>query len=156
MVSRYIDPTTDFGFKRLFGREESKDILKGFLFDILQLPHPITEIQYIPMEQLPDSPAERIGIYDIYCTDETGHRFIVEMQRSSMRYFKERALFYTTFPIIQQVEKGTTYDFSLLPVYCVSILRYKMDEEPPPLRRIQLMNTETCQVFYEGLTFWES
>ncbi|NJN68197.1 MAG: Rpn family recombination-promoting nuclease/putative transposase [Chloroflexaceae bacterium] len=152
-MPRYLDPTTDFGFKRLFGREESKEVLKGFLFDILALPHPIADLTYLTAEQLPASPAERIGIYDIYCTDTSGSRFIVEMQRSPFRYFKERALFYATFPIIQQIKKGTTYDFQLLPVYCISVLRYQMDEEPGWMRRIQLANLETCKVFYEGLMF---
>ncbi len=152
-MPRYIDPTTDFGFKRLFGREESKEVLKGFLFDILALPHPIADLTYLSAEQLPASPVERVGIYDIYCTDTSGNRFIVEMQRSSFRYFKERTLFYATFPIIQQIRKGATYDFQLLPVYCISVLRYQMDEEPRWMRRIQLANVETGAVFYEGLTF---
>jgi predicted transposase/invertase (TIGR01784 family) len=153
MPHRYFDPTTDFGFKRLFGQEESKEILKGFLFDILTLPHPIDELSYIPSEQLPASPTERAGIYDIYCKDTAGNRFIVEMQRSPVHYFKERALFYATFPIIQQIEKGTVYNFRLLPVYCVSVLRYRMDEEPSAMRRIQLANVETGKIFYDGLTF---
>jgi predicted transposase/invertase (TIGR01784 family) len=155
-MPRYLDPTTDFGFKRLFGRSdspESKTILKAFLHDILELPHPIAELTYIPQEQLPESPAERTGIYDIYCVDEQGNRFIVEMQRNFMRYYKERALFYATFPIIHQIRKGTNYDFSLLPVYSVNIMRYKIDEEPHTVRRIRLANVETGRVFYEGLTF---
>jgi predicted transposase/invertase (TIGR01784 family) len=155
-MPRYLDPTTDFGFKRLFGRSdspESKTILKAFLHDILELSHPIADLNFIPQEQLPESPAERIGIYDIYCVDERGHRFIVEMQRNFMRYYKERALFYATFPIIHQIRKGTNYDFSLLPVYSVNIMRYKIDEEPHALRRIRLANVETGKVFYEGLTF---
>lgn len=78
-MGRYIDPRTDFGFKRLFGQEDGKDILKQFLFDVLDLPHPIAELNYIPSEQLPSSPAKRRGIYDIYCVDTMGRRFIVEM-----------------------------------------------------------------------------
>ena len=80
-MGRYIDARTDFGFKRLFGQEDSKDILKQFLLDILALPHPIAELTYIPLEQLPASPEERRGIYDIYCVDTMGRRFIVEMQQ---------------------------------------------------------------------------
>ena len=34
---RYMDVRTDFGFKKLFGQEESKPVLKGFLFDLLDL-----------------------------------------------------------------------------------------------------------------------
>ena len=67
-MARYIDPKTDFGFKRLFAQEDSKDILRQFLFDMLQLEHPIQELTYIPNEQLPRSADERVGVYDVYCT----------------------------------------------------------------------------------------
>ena len=63
-MGRYIDPKTDFGFKRLFVQEDSKDILKQFLFDVLKLPHPIRELTYISNEQLPQGADERIGVYD--------------------------------------------------------------------------------------------
>lgn len=78
-MARYIDLRTDFGFKRLFGQEDSKEILMQFLFAVLSLPHPLADLNYIPAEQLPATPAERRGIYDIYCTDRMGQRFIVEM-----------------------------------------------------------------------------
>ena len=75
MPTRYIDPTTDFGFKKLFGEEESKPVLKRFLFDLLELPYPIAEITFSPAEQLPRTPQERKGIFDVYCQDESGREF---------------------------------------------------------------------------------
>jgi predicted transposase/invertase (TIGR01784 family) len=157
MPTRYIDPTTDYGFKRLFGRRnspESKEILKHFLFEVLALPHPIADLTYLPTEQIPDSTEERAGIYDVYCTDTAGQHFLVEMQRNRRSYFKERALYYATFPITQQVQRGEEGPpFKLLPIYVTSILSFRMDEEPGFLRRIQLVNTATGQVFYRGLMF---
>jgi predicted transposase/invertase (TIGR01784 family) len=153
VLSRFIDPTTDFGFKRLFGQEDSKEILKSFLFGVLNLPHPIEALHYIPNEQLPSGPEERIGIYDIYCVDTSGRRFIVEMQRNRQAHFKERALYYSTFPIIHQVQKGERTPFELLPIYCISVLNFGVDDEPAYLRRVQLANVENGRVFYEGLTF---
>src|SRR3954468_14940507 len=111
-MARYIDPKTDFGFKRLFGQEDSKGILKQFLFDVLELPHPIQDLTYIPPEQLPASPEDRTGIYDVYCVDTVGQRFIVEMQRGWQVYIKDRVLYYATFPIIQQAQKGTEWRFA--------------------------------------------
>ncbi|NJN66082.1 MAG: Rpn family recombination-promoting nuclease/putative transposase [Chloroflexaceae bacterium] len=157
MPTRFIDPTTDYGFKRLFGRRnspESKEILRHFLFEVLALPHPITDLVYLPTEQIPDSMGERTGIFDIYCTDATGQHFLVEMQRNRRSYFKERALYYATFPITQQVQRGDEGPpFKLLPIYVTSILSFRMDDEPDFLRRIQLANVATGQVFYQGLTF---
>ena len=108
-MPRYIDLRTDFGFKRLFGREDSKDILKQFLVDILALPYPIAELTYIPVEQLPASPAERRGIYDVYCIDTMGQRFIVEMQQVRQLHIKERALYYSTFAITYQAQRGAEW-----------------------------------------------
>jgi len=152
MGMRYIDPTTDFGFKRLFGRADSTDILKAFLHDMLDLPAPIRELTYLPTAQIPDLADERISIYDVYCVDEEGRRFIVEMQRNWQLHFKDRTLYYSTFPIREQVEKGD-WNYELLPIYCLSILRFKLDNDPRYLRRVQLCDIATGAVFYEPLTF---
>lgn len=155
MIStRYIDPTTDFGFKRLFGREDSQEILKAFLLAVLKLPHPIAELTYLPTEQLPNIPDDRLGIYDVYCIDTSGRRFIVEMQRNRQSYFKERSLYYATFPIAQQVQKGDKDPpFALLPIYVIAVLNFAIDNDTQYIRRIQLTNVETGKVFYDKLTF---
>jgi predicted transposase/invertase (TIGR01784 family) len=157
MPSRYIDPTTDFGFKRLFGRRdspESIEILKGFLYDVLELPYRIAELTFLPTEQVPEIATERTGIYDVYCTDTEGNHFLVEMQRNRQSYYKERALYYATFPITQQVRKGESGPpFKLLPIYVTSVLNFRMDKKPAYLRRVQLADSETGEVFYKGLMF---
>jgi predicted transposase/invertase (TIGR01784 family) len=152
VTSRYIDPTTDFGFKRLFGQEDSKDILKSFLQAVLNLPRPIAELTYMPGEQLPDSASERSGIYDIYCIDSVGQRFVVEMQRLRQSFFKDRSLYYATFPITQQIRRGETdFPFRLLPIYVIAILNFAMDSDPRYLRRVELRDSETHQLFYDKL-----
>ncbi len=154
MTSRYIDPTTDFGFKRLFGEEDSKEILKAFLDAILELPHPIADLNYIPTEQRPASADERAGIYDVYGVDTEGQRFIVEMQRGRQIHVKERSLYYATFPITQQVQRGEVlYLYRLLPIYVITVLNFGLDSDPRHRRRIQLCDVATGQPFYTGLTF---
>jgi predicted transposase/invertase (TIGR01784 family) len=154
MLPRFIDPTTDFGFKRLFGQEDSKQILKAFLEAVLDLPRPIAELTYMPAEQLPTAPEERAGIYDVYCVDSEGQRFIVEMQRARQLHFKERSLYYVTFPIVQQVQRGKTPSpFWLLPIYCIGVLNFPIDDDPRHMRHIQLRDSETGDLFYNKLTF---
>ena len=152
MFTKYIDPTTDFGFKKLFGEEESKPVLKRFLFDALALPYPIVEITFFPTELLPRTPQERKGIFDVYCKDESGREFIVEMQKSKQLHFRDRALYYSTFPINQQSERGD-WDYSLNAVYFVGILDFIFHDDERYFRRIQLMDCETHEVFSEKLTF---
>jgi len=152
MATRYIDPTTDFGFKRLFGRADSSEILKAFLRDLLDLPAPIRELTYLPTAQIPELADERVSIYDVYCIDEQDRRFIVEMQRNWQLHFKARTLYYSTFPIREQVEKGR-WNYELLPIYCLSILNFALDGAARYLRRVQLCDTATGSVFYNDLTF---
>ena len=152
-MSRYIDPKTDFGFKRLFAQEDSKDILKQFLFDVLKLTHPIEELTYIPNEQLPQGADERIGVYDVYCKDVIGQRFIVEMQRANQTFIRDRVLYYSTFPIIHQAKKGTSWQFELMPIYCIAIMNFTIDTGTAYLRRVQLMDTDAKTLFYDKLTY---
>jgi predicted transposase/invertase (TIGR01784 family) len=153
ITGRYIDPKTDFGFKRLFAQEDSKDILKQFLFDVLKLPHPIDELTYIPNEQLPQGADERIGVYDVYCKDVLGQRFVVEMQRATQTFIRDRVLYYSTFPIIHQAKKGTSWSFELVPIYCIAILNFAINTGTEYLRRVQLMDTKAKTVFYDKLTY---
>ncbi|MFZ4664433.1 MAG: Rpn family recombination-promoting nuclease/putative transposase [Caldilineaceae bacterium] len=152
-MSRYIDPKTDFGFKRLFAQEDSKDILKQFLFDVLKLTHPIAELTYIPNEQLPQGADERIGVYDVYCKDVIGQRFIVEMQRANQTFIRDRVLYYSTFPIIHQAKKGTSWQFELMPIYCIAIMNFTIDTGTAYLRRVQLMDTNAKTLFYDKLVY---
>jgi len=62
----------------------------------------ITELSYLPNEKLPISVGDRRAIFDIYCTNEKGEQFIVEMQKPEQMFFKDRTIFYLTFPIQEQ------------------------------------------------------
>ncbi len=104
--SRYMAPTTDYGFKKLFASEESKIVLKSFLFNLLELEAQIAKISFLPFEQMPGRPDERIGIYDLHCVDERGQRFVIEMQKRSQSFLKDRLVYYSSFPIAQQAQKG--------------------------------------------------
>ncbi|MBZ0244287.1 MAG: Rpn family recombination-promoting nuclease/putative transposase, partial [Bacteroidales bacterium] len=97
---KYINPFTDYGFKRLFGEEPNKDLLLDFLNELLKDQEgEIKELSYLPNEKLPISFGDRRAIFDIYCTNEKGEQFIVEMQKAEQKFFKDRTIFYSTFPI---------------------------------------------------------
>lgn len=128
MKARYLNPFTDFGFKKLFGEEASKPLLMDFLNALLPLEHPITELSFRNAEQLGEGVDERKAIYDIYCQDSQGSYFIVEMQKAKQNYFKDRTIFYTTFPIRDQAEKGP-WSFELKAVYCIGILDFVFEED---------------------------
>jgi predicted transposase/invertase (TIGR01784 family) len=154
MISKYFNPYTDFGFKKLFGEEGSKDLLMDFLNQLLPAHHQIQELTFKNGENVPDTKEERKSVFDIYCTAHTGERFIVEMQKAKMHYFKDRSLFYSTFPVREQAQKGE-WNFYLLPVYFIAILDFKYDEkeEEQKFRRDVCLKDQDGDVFYDKLHF---
>jgi len=153
-MSKYINPYTDFGFKRLFGTEGNKDLLIDFLNCLMPAKHQIQEINFLNVEQNGDITSDRKAIYDIHCKSVFGDLFIVEMQKAKLKFFKDRALFYVTMPIRDQAKKGE-WDFNLLPIYYIAILDFEYDEQQEIRkfdRTVQLKD-EDGFVFYEKLGF---
>jgi len=154
MKARYVNPYTDFGFKKLFGEEANKDLLKDFLNELLPVEHKIVVLNFKNTEQWGDVVADRKAIFDIHCENANGERFIIEMQKAKIKFLKDRAMFYTTFPIREQAEKGE-WDFKLNPIYCVALMDFKYDEHREKkdfISNVQLKD-QYCQVFYNKLTY---
>ncbi len=154
---KFVNPFTDFGFKRLFGEEPNKDILIDFLNQLLvEEQGLIKDLTYMKSEQLGSLDKDRRAIFDLYCENERGEKFIVEIQKAKQKFFKERTLFYSTFPIREQAEKGE-WDYNLKAVYTIGILDFIFDEdknEPEKLLyKVKLSDIETKKVFYDKLTF---
>jgi predicted transposase/invertase (TIGR01784 family) len=153
MAAKYFNPYTDFGFKKLFGEEGSKDLLIDFLNQLLPIHHQIQQLTFKNSENLADTIAERKAIFDIYCESKTGDKFIVEMQKAKIKYFKDRALFYSTFPIREQSEKGD-WNFFLLPVYFIAILDFEYDENTTSkFRRDVCLKDQDGDIFFDKLNF---
>jgi predicted transposase/invertase (TIGR01784 family) len=154
LKDRYINPFTDFGFKKLFGTEPNKDLLMDFLNQILPQKHRIKELSYTSNEHLGNSEQDRKAIFDLYCTSENGDKFIVEIQKAKQNFFKERSVYYSTFPIQEQAKKGE-WDFQLSAVYTVGILDFVFaeDREEQKVLHIVQLKDQNCEVFYDKLTY---
>lgn len=153
-MSRYINPYTDFGFKKLFGEEANKELLIDFLNQLLPPRHQITELDFRNVESFAELSHERKAIFDIHCQTQSGERIIVEMQKAKVNYFKDRSLFYATFPIREQSKRGE-WDFRLNPIYMIAILDFQYDEKEEKqkfLRSIKLKDQDG-EIFYDKLNF---
>jgi predicted transposase/invertase (TIGR01784 family) len=154
MKETYIDPFTDFGFKKLFGEEESKEYLIDFLNSVFGdfIPY-IQELNYHKNEHLGNKAIDRSVIFDLYCKDPQGNRFIIELQKARQDYFKQRTLFYSTFAITEQSKKGE-WDFSLSPVYCISILNFTFDDKNDKyITKAKILDIETYETIINELNF---
>ena len=151
---KYINLLTDFGFKRLFGSEPNKALLIDFLNVILPPQHTVADISYKNNENVGNTTLDRKAIFDIYCESKTGEKFIVEIQKAKQNYFKDRSVYYSTFPIQEQAEKGD-WNYKLSSVYTIGILDFIFEEhkqEQEFLHTVELKN-QNCEVFYDKLKF---
>lgn len=128
-MARYINPFVDFGFKYLFGREESKPFLISFLNSML-CDEPnfslIVELNYRDKESSRTNREVKGVIYDIHCKTSNGKRFIVEMQNQHQPYFFNRILFYSAVEIVEQGIPGKDWNYPIDPVYCIAFMNYVM------------------------------
>ena len=156
MKEKYVNPFTDFGFKKLFGEEVNKDLLIDFLNNLLVDEQQIKDLTYLKNEHISSSDTERKAIFDLYCENERGEKFIVELQKAKQNFFKDRSVYYSTFPIQEQAKQGK-WNFELKAVYTIGILDFIFDDhknEPEKLvHKIKLSDIEKNTVFYEKLTY---
>ncbi|MCU0339372.1 MAG: Rpn family recombination-promoting nuclease/putative transposase, partial [Spirosomaceae bacterium] len=92
--------------------------------------------------------------FDIHCQAVSGEKIVVEMQKAKINFFKDRSLFYSTFPIREQAKRGE-WNFKLTPIYLVAILDFQYDEQEERqkfLRSVSLKDQDG-EVFYDKLHF---
>lgn len=157
MKAKYINPYTDFGFKKIFGEEASKPLLIDFLNALLPEQNNITDLAFKNTEQPELTDLDWKAIYDIYCENDKGEKFIVELQKAKQNYFKDRTIYYSTFPIREQAEKGE-WNYNLKAVYCIGILYFTFDDYESEPERSEYLHTvklknQNGRVFYEKLTY---
>lgn len=154
LQERYINPFTDFGFKKLFGSEPNKEFLIDFLNTLLPENHKIEDLSYTKNEHLGGSSLDRKAIFDLYCTAKDGSKFIVEIQKAKQNFFKDRSVYYATFPIQEQAKRGV-WDFRLAQVYTVGILDFEFQDglSSDNVKTVVKLKDEDGHVFYDKLTF---
>ncbi|WP_337393193.1 Rpn family recombination-promoting nuclease/putative transposase [Prevotella sp.] len=131
-MGKYINPFTDWGFKRLFGQEFSKGLLISFLNDLLVGELQVKNVVFKDKEELPSTKDQRGIIYDVYCETDTGERFILEMQNRWQPNFLDRSICYACRSVLEQVDKGKTERqdaYKFLPIYTVCFMNYKSENE---------------------------
>ena len=161
--AKFIDPLSDWGFKKLFGTEANKEFLLEFLRDLFPDKR-IEDIAYLNNENQGLSEADRKSVFDVVCRTVAGDRFIVEVQKKDQRYFMERSLYYSTFPVQEQGLRGD-WDFRLTPVYMVGILNFALKHDcpggtaaenggnPKLIHRYDLRERETGELMTDNLHF---
>ena len=142
---RYVDPTSDEGFKIVFGTEGNEDLLIGLLNEVIPEAK-IVHLTYRNTEHLSMFKQDGKAVFDVYCEDADGVKFLVEMQNWSQRYFNKRAVYYSTFAIQDQANKEKKHqlktlakdewDYNYAPVYVVCFLNFNMRKNQSTMQKI--------------------
>jgi len=153
-MGRYINLFTDFGFKKIFGSEENKDILLDFLNTLLADKQQIINLQFLNSELLGGTITERKAIFDLYCENDKGEKFIVELQRAKQEFFKERSIFYASRAIESQSRRGK-WDYNWQAVYTIAIMDFEFSgmEHENVKSDVILYDTENQIQFSDKLRF---
>ncbi len=129
---KYLSPRSDVGFKKLFGSSGQEQLTIDFLNAVLerQAGNLIETVTFADTEQLPEVEEGRKSFFDIYCTDQTGAKFIIEiqidgcrdeMQRKYQSHFMPRAQYYTALSFYRQMHSPFKYE-KLVPVIFIGVL----------------------------------
>lgn len=127
-IGKFIDPLTDFGFKHLFGREPSKELLIHFLNELFKGRKIIKDLTYNKNERTGPRSGSRTMVFDLACTGENGEQFIIEIQRIRQKYFKDRSVFYSSGLIHDQAPQGGAWDYSLKEVYFIGLMDFVLED----------------------------
>ena len=155
----FMNPYTDFGFKKLFGTEPNKDILISFLNALFDGDRKtIVDLKYLNTEVLGPYYGDRNSVFDVYCITEDGTHFIVEMQRSDQPYFKDRTVYYASASIVQQAPKRSDWNYKLTDVCVVGILDFVFPNKEYPddsyVHKVTLKDNDDNHQVYDKLTFY--
>ena len=154
IIDRYVNFYTDFAFKKLFGTEMNKDLLISFLNALLQGREVVLDVNYLNTEHLGTQEYDRRAVFGVYCKNDKGEVFLVEMQKGEQQFFKDRSIYYSTFAIREQAPRGE-WNYELKGVYTIGILNFCFDKEREGnyYHEVKLMDTATKEVFYDKLVF---
>ena len=149
--SRYANILLDYWFKRSFGTEINKRLMILLLREILPEAG-VQDISYNNKEHTNPIPDKHGVIFDIECTSNDGTKFIVEMQLAQQDSFMERAIFYSSFAIQDQISKGKKeYDF--LPIYFIALMDFSLHEDGRFLYRYELIEKDSGEMMTDRIHF---
>ena len=124
----FINPKTDFAFKKIFGSKQSKDILIGFLNAILyQEKSVILDLEIIDPYQAPRIKGIKDSYLDVKATITGNKTVIIEMQVLNVLGFEKRVLYNAAKAFSIQLRVGEDYTL-LNPVIALTITDFDMFE----------------------------
>ncbi len=152
MSGVYINPKTDFAFKKIFGSKQSKDILLSFLNAILYQSRPIIEdLEILDPYQAPRIKGIKDSYLDVKATIVGNKTVIIEMQVLNVLGFEKRVLYNAAKAFSIQLNVGDDYTL-LNPVIALTITDFEMfSESPKVISRYKLKEQDDLTDYSEDI-----
>jgi predicted transposase/invertase (TIGR01784 family) len=149
---RFLNPKTDFAFKRIFGSSESTDILLSFLNAILRLesPYRIADVEIMDPYLAPKIKGMKDTYLDVRAKDEQGKSYIIEMQVLNVEGFEKRVLYNACKSYVGQLGKGEQYQL-LTDVIAITITDFVMFSYSDAVINSFKLRAEDGQVYHDDL-----
>ena len=153
---KFIDPRIDFAFKKIFGGEDTKDILINFIESLLGLKDDkkIKEIDILDPFVAPQIKGLKLSVLDVKCKDHRGISYIVEMQVRKAKAFVKRIQYNAAKTYANQIAKGEDYP-KLNQVIAVTITNFTLfDGLDQYVSRHATIETETGKEYLSGIVYY--
>ena len=152
-TQRYLDPTNDVAFKRVFS---DANRMKDFLNAMLRLPEgkKIESLDFVPNEQIPDLGQGKRSLFDLKCKDQSGTQFLVEMQCRRTPLLMQRIQYYGAHAYTAQIQAGDKTHGDLLPVVVLTVMWEPLF--PPHIEVIsyhKVREEKSQECFLEALSY---
>lgn len=149
---RFLNPKTDFAFKKIFGSEQSHEILLSFLNALLQLdsPYRLAELEILDPYLAPKIRGMKDTYLDVRARDEQGKWYIIEMQVLNVAGFEKRVLYNACKIYAGQIQRGEDYHL-LTDVIAITITDFVMFEELQSVVNKFRLRAEDGQVYSDDL-----
>lgn len=166
---RYACLLYDSTMKTVLGTAANEDLF----IDIIELLIPgkhISSLKLLNKEHHGFALSEKSVTFDLLCVDkDTGEEFEVEVQNAEEDSYKDRMLYYSYFPIREQLaEKRSKFlknptqnkmDYSIKPVYIISLVNFVLEHdyedtlEDGYICRFEIRNGRNSEILTKSLNF---
>lgn len=144
----FINPRTDFAFKKIFGSEQSHDILISFLNGILYAGEPtIQDLTIVNPYQGPIIRGLKSTYLDIKAELNTGEMVVIEMQVLNVAGFEKRILYNAAKAYSVELAEGQSYA-NLNPVIALTITDFIMFDEMDQYLSRFMLKEKDCLINY--------
>jgi len=147
-----LNPKIDLVFKKIFGTEQNKNVLKSLINSVLPKDEQIVEVTIKNPYNETDFVGDKLSVVDIKATDEKGRWYDIEIQVKEQKFYGKRAIFYLSEIYSNQLSESDSYD-KLRKTIIISLLDFNyFTNDKRYFRRCCYKDFETDE-FYPELNF---